>query len=50
MHDARIGAALQSRIAATATDRKLVVNITGYAFIPNKAIMQFTTKINGRRP
>jgi hypothetical protein len=50
MHDARIGAALQSRIAATATDRKLVVNITGYAFIPNKAIIQFTTKINGRRP
>jgi hypothetical protein len=50
MHDARIGAALQSRISATATDRKLVVNITGYAFIPSKAIIQFTTKINGRRP
>ena len=50
MHDARIGAALQSRISATATDRKLVVNITGFAFIPSKAIIQFATKINGRRP
>jgi hypothetical protein len=50
MHDARIGAGLQSRISATAIDRKLVVNITGYAFIPSKAIIQFTTKINGRRP
>jgi len=50
MHDARIASGLQSRITATATDRKLVVNVTGYAFIPNKAIIQFTTKINGRRP
>jgi len=50
MHDARIAPGLQTRITATATDRKLVVNFTGYAFIPNKAVIQFTTKINGRRP
>ena len=50
MHDARVGAALQTKITGTATGRTLALKITGYAFVPSQAIIQFTTKIDSRRP
>jgi hypothetical protein len=50
MHDANVGAGLQCKMTGTATDRKLVIDVGGYAFVPNKAIIQFNTRINGRRP
>ncbi len=49
MHDGQIGAALQCKISATVTGRQMVVTLIGYAFVPNQAIIQFTTKINARR-
>jgi hypothetical protein len=49
MHDAEIGAGLQCTLAATVTGRAMALKITGYAFVPNQAIIRFTTKINARR-
>lgn len=49
MHDAQIAPGLQCTLAATVTGRQMVLTITGYAFVPNQAIIQFTTKINARR-
>jgi hypothetical protein len=50
MHDARVGPALQAKMTGTAAGRTLELKITGYAFIPSQAIIQFTTKIDSRRP
>jgi hypothetical protein len=50
MHDARVGPALQAQMIGTATGRKLALKITGYAFVPNQALIRFTTKIDSRRP
>ena len=50
MHDASIGSGLQCRMTAVASGRDLKVTITGYAFVPGRAIIQFTTEFTGRRP
>jgi hypothetical protein len=50
MHDASIGAALQCNMSATTTGRRLALKVTGYAFVPGKAIIRFNTKIDARRP
>jgi hypothetical protein len=49
MHDGQIAPGLQSTLAATVTARQMALTINGYAFVPNQAIIQFTTKINARR-
>jgi hypothetical protein len=49
MEDAEIGSGLQCTLVATVTGRVMVLKITGYAIVPNQALIQFTTKINARR-
>jgi hypothetical protein len=43
MHDASIGSGLQCKLTATASGRDLKVTVTGYAYVPGRAIIQFTT-------
>jgi len=50
MHDAKVGAQLQCRMSATATGKDLLLQVAGYAFVPNKAVVRFNTTINAKRP
>jgi hypothetical protein len=50
MHDASVGAGLQCKVVGTATGKQLKVTVDGYAFVPGRAVVQFSTSFTGQRP
>ena len=49
MHDGQIGAGLQCTLTSTVTDARMVLKITGYAFVPGQAIIRFKSRIVATR-
>jgi hypothetical protein len=50
MHDASVGAGLQCKVVGTASGKQLDVTVNGYAFVPGRAVVQFSTSFTGKAP
>jgi hypothetical protein len=51
LHDARVAPGLQvTAVATKPAAKKIALTISGYAFIPLNAVVQFSTVINARKP